>query len=87
MSRLVANLGEAGAQEFITKMQADATRLTVQADAAKKNPSLVHDYINEIYGQMMYPQRGSNGLQTPISHAEEDARRQCALGNPAACIQ
>ena len=86
MGMLIANLGEAGAQEFLHQMQAAATKLV-------KNDSLgatkgIGDYIGDSYNQMMYPQRGGAGLQEgPISHAEEDARRQCGLGNPAACIQ
>jgi RHS repeat-associated protein len=86
MNLLIANLGEAGAQEYILKMQTNAERLTRQADLAKKSPSLVYDYIKSIYDQMVFPQTRVNG-QAPISHAEEEAQRQCALGNPAACVQ
>jgi hypothetical protein len=78
---LVANLGKEGAQEALLKIQAAAGQLTENG---------IKNYVNQIYNELIAP--ADKPTQDPVigpistkTHAEEDAQRQCDLGNPAAC--
>jgi len=77
---LVANLGEAGAQQFLQRMQASAIGLmNNRADNSLGGKRSIDQHIESIH-------RRINGLQGYMkSDIKADAERQCALGNSAAC--
>jgi RHS repeat-associated protein len=76
---LVANLGEEGAADALLKMQAAAAQLTGNG---------VKQYVTQIYKELTVNVPTQDPQEGPIwfkSQAQQEAQRQCELGNQAAC--
>ncbi len=73
---------------YTLKVTADG-KVSVVGGSAKKFPSVsIYSYQSDGSISDVYQQKESgniNDLNKPMSPVQEDANRQCALGNPAAC--
>jgi hypothetical protein len=78
---LIASLGEAGAKQFLDQMQAAARSLSTEYRSFRRaglRGERISGYINELYPYVKLN-------PSDHSHSADEAERQCALGNPAAC--